>query len=523
MRKAIIVMLLMACLPGAVAAAGSRFAGVCANGDQSVPLGAKPMLVNAAAAEIVVVGRVTEVLPARPYRVALDDGPAQADNWQPIKVEVSEVLLDWAAAATKPAGVAGKPWVIDVTVAPTLAVNPAKDAKPLAPRSGIAPSELNRATRYVFFLNRIPEVQSYVLLTATACYLADDQSIADARASVRFDTWNWGKAAGPLRVCYVPMGKPEFEMAPGKSVGGCWISGWTILRNTGPAAVEVTVGSPRGPQAEEVPVTLEATLPGGAAASAVVLGPSTIRIPPGHCAFPKPPQNALAQAWTAGRIDTAPGELTVQARVPLSRVNGKPPAAGGDVLLSAPLKMTAAARRARPGPDKAVQAPPERALNARRIVFVCHVKDAANLATVRTQLSAAVGGIDPTRSFDIIFVADGQPQVLAEKAMLVGTPANQGAAAAFLEKTAATKSADPLPALKMAFWLGPELVFFLTDSPIADKSLPAAVAKLNVGHKVKVNTILYGTIDEATRDALIRVAEESGGTFKQLEEKDLKP
>jgi hypothetical protein len=192
-------------------------------------------------------------------------------------------------------------------------------------------------------------------------------------------------------------------------------------------------------------------------------------------------------------------------------------------LLSAPLKVSVAARPPRPEPGVAVKAPPEPALNARRIVFVCHVKDAVNLPTIRTQLSAALAGIDRTRSFDIIFVADGQPQALDEKAMLTGAPANQGMAAAFLVKTAATKSSDPLPALKLAFWLGPELVVFLTDSPIADQSLPAAIAGLNVGHRVMVNTVLYQATDQATGEALMRIAKESGGQYKRVQQNELKP
>jgi len=143
--------------------------------------------------------------------------------------------------------------------------------------------------------------------------------------------------------------------------------------------------------------------------------------------------------------------------------------------------------------------------------------------SVRGELTKAIGAVEPVKSINIVFVSDGrQPVMLSDAGPIPASPENKRRAYAFLAKAAATRSADPLPALKAGLDQKPDLLYFLSDARITNPSLPEAAARLTAASKTPVFAFLYGNYDQATEDALQRIAEGTGGHYRYVSEEDLK-
>jgi hypothetical protein len=77
---------------------------------------------------------------------------------------------------------------------------------------------------------------------------------------------------------------------------------------------------------------------------------------------------------------------------------------------------------------------------------------------------------------------------------------------------------DPSKALERAFACQPDLIYLLTDGEF-DKAIVDLVRRLNVGGKVRVYTI--GFLYNPKGDVLRAIAEQNGGEYKFVSERDL--
>jgi hypothetical protein len=83
---------------------------------------------------------------------------------------------------------------------------------------------------------------------------------------------------------------------------------------------------------------------------------------------------------------------------------------------------------------------------------------------------------------------------------------------------------DPIPGLKLAFELHPQLIYLVGDGDFADnKAVDETIGRLNADHKVKINTIGFLNNQAAPKfvKLLEHIAADNSGTYKQLDEADL--
>jgi hypothetical protein len=143
--------------------------------------------------------------------------------------------------------------------------------------------------------------------------------------------------------------------------------------------------------------------------------------------------------------------------------------------------------------------------------------------TLRQELRKAVDRLKGGQAFDIIFFSADRYVALDEQ-LLLALPETKRRAFDFLDKTAPHDSSDPIPGLRAAFATKPELIYMLTDGDFPNNAqVLAEIRKLNALHNVKINTIAFMDRGEEYEKLLKQVAEENGGAFKFVEERELQP
>jgi hypothetical protein len=162
---------------------------------------------------------------------------------------------------------------------------------------------------------------------------------------------------------------------------------------------------------------------------------------------------------------------------------------------------------------------------ANRVVFLCDSSGSMmnKFDTLRQELRKAVDRLKGGQAFDIIFFSADRYVALDEQ-LLLALPETKRRAFDFLDKTAPHDSSDPIPGLRAAFATKPELIYMLTDGDFPNNAqVLAEIRKLNKEHQVKINTIAFMDRGEEYEKLLKQVAEENGGAFKFVEERELQP
>jgi hypothetical protein len=162
---------------------------------------------------------------------------------------------------------------------------------------------------------------------------------------------------------------------------------------------------------------------------------------------------------------------------------------------------------------------------ANRVVFLCDSSGSMmnKFDTLRQELRKAVDRLKGGQAFDIIFFSADRYVALDEQ-LLLALPETKRRAFDFLDKTAPHDSSDPIPGLRAAFATKPELIYMLTDGDFPNNAqVLAEIGRLNKEHKVKINTIAFMDRGEEYEKLLKQVAEENGGAFKFVEERELQP
>jgi len=174
--------------------------------------------------------------------------------------------------------------------------------------------------------------------------------------------------------------------------------------------------------------------------------------------------------------------------------------------------------------------------NAMRIVYICDASGSMieKMDLLKRDLENGLQNLSPIQSFDIVFFQDavGNPNgfnALSQTA-LMATVQNQRKAFAFLDTIAPSGRTYVIPALKFAFQMNPkpDLIYLLTDGAFEDEggdNVRAAIDSLDADHKVKVNTVLFISEEDASPDnadnltsaqvPMKAIANDTGGTFEQ--------
>lgn len=172
--------------------------------------------------------------------------------------------------------------------------------------------------------------------------------------------------------------------------------------------------------------------------------------------------------------------------------------------------------------------------NARTIAFVCDASGSmlAKMPALKAELSKVVhNNLKPIQAFNVLFFSSqGKPvAALSRESLIFATPDNKRRFDDFIGTISTTGDTDPIPGIEMAFRQHPQLIYLLTDGEFpANDAVLARIRALNADKKAKINTIAFTNsddiknhVDVAFKKFLKQVADENGGTFKDVNADDL--
>jgi hypothetical protein len=175
--------------------------------------------------------------------------------------------------------------------------------------------------------------------------------------------------------------------------------------------------------------------------------------------------------------------------------------------------------------------------NAYRIAYICDASGSmlARRHVVIQALKESVDKLKPVQFFNIFFYHKGDFEQLKSQ-LVPATPENKREAFEFAGQMETRDSTDPTRAIRAAWSMKPELIYFLTDgfdesSDDFSKRLRAEFKNLNQSKQVLVNVIFIadsgrfnqfgGGSDTARREGILAelraIAEENGGRFRFVE------
>lgn len=161
--------------------------------------------------------------------------------------------------------------------------------------------------------------------------------------------------------------------------------------------------------------------------------------------------------------------------------------------------------------------------NARRIVFLCDASGSmlSVFPALQRQLRQSIDQLRPIQSFSVIIFSDNARALSPN--LIIANPDNKRRAFEFVGQQSAAGGTRPSTAIQQAFSMNPELIFVLTDG--FDQGDPQEILeqfrRLNRDRKVRVNTIRIRAADDPELVRLLKtIAEESGGTYREVEKDD---
>ena len=157
---------------------------------------------------------------------------------------------------------------------------------------------------------------------------------------------------------------------------------------------------------------------------------------------------------------------------------------------------------------------------ARKIVYVVDRSGSMtdSIDYVKFELKRSIGELGEEKEFHVIFYSSGPPVEMPTRRLVNATDRNKQLAFEFVDGVIAQGETDPSKALERAFEVKPELIYLLTDGEF-DKAIVGLVKRLNAGGQVTVHTI--GFLYRMGEQVLKQIADENGGSYKFVSEKDL--
>lgn len=162
----------------------------------------------------------------------------------------------------------------------------------------------------------------------------------------------------------------------------------------------------------------------------------------------------------------------------------------------------------------------QKARGARRIVYVVD-RSGSMLTTfdaVRKELRRSIQGLRRSQKFHVIFFNAGDPLENRPKKLVPANGRQKQVFFDFVKTIQPEGSTDPIPAMRRALAVKPDLIYFLTDGDF-DPLLIEVLADWNQKQKVRIFTIAY--VSQAGSVLLEQIARENGGEFKFVSEHEL--
>jgi hypothetical protein len=162
-----------------------------------------------------------------------------------------------------------------------------------------------------------------------------------------------------------------------------------------------------------------------------------------------------------------------------------------------------------------------------RIVFISDASGSmiGEFDTLRLELRKAIDGLRLPQSFNVVFDDRGDYVATINKSLLAASPENKREMYDYIDKYTPLAAYDPMSAIRVAFAMHPDVIFFLCDpSDFPDpKGIIRLFQTLNADGKCRVNTIDFmGDVEDKAGEALLKqIAADSKGTFSYVTEEDL--
>ena len=163
-----------------------------------------------------------------------------------------------------------------------------------------------------------------------------------------------------------------------------------------------------------------------------------------------------------------------------------------------------------------------------RVYKIAFVSDGSGSMQGRTrifvsnELKKAVDPLNPVQFFNVLFFLSDSYEAVFPK-LMPATPKNLRVAYDGMERVVFRGTTDPIPALRAAFDMKPELVFFLTDGEF-DKQVSygdviGEIRRLNADKKVMINTVqlVKEKEDPKAASTLRTIANENGGKYRAVQ------
>ena len=161
-----------------------------------------------------------------------------------------------------------------------------------------------------------------------------------------------------------------------------------------------------------------------------------------------------------------------------------------------------------------------RARGAKRIVYVVDRSGSMTetFDAVRKELNQSVARLRRSQRFHVVLFNDGAPQENPPKKLVNASNDQKEALEGFLARVEPGGNTDPIPAMRRAFELGPDLIYFLTDGEF-DPRLVEELRRRNAQKKIRIFTIAY--VSQMGSALLEQIARENYGEFRFISEHDL--
>ncbi|MCP4590472.1 MAG: VWA domain-containing protein [bacterium] len=160
------------------------------------------------------------------------------------------------------------------------------------------------------------------------------------------------------------------------------------------------------------------------------------------------------------------------------------------------------------------------ARGARRVVYVVD-RSGSMLNTfdaVRAELLRSVERLRRSMRFHVIFFSAGPPLENPAKKLVHASRQEKRRLAEFLAAVQPKGGTDPIPAMRKAFAVNPDVIYLLTDGKF-EPPLLDALRKWNKRKKVRIFTIAY--VDPTGAELLKRIAAEHNGEYRYVSEYEL--
>jgi len=161
--------------------------------------------------------------------------------------------------------------------------------------------------------------------------------------------------------------------------------------------------------------------------------------------------------------------------------------------------------------------------NAYKVVYVVDVSASLwiYIDEIAREMKRSIRDLVPTQRFHIVLARPQRVEELSSRRLVPAIRRYKEEAGAFLETITGRMEpgkADPVEAMRRAFAVEPELIYFLSDGDYRDveQALEQTLRQLNADKAVKITVIGFGPSPRA-RALLERIARNHGGHFRAVE------